>query len=436
MKKSILYLILLLPLLGMAQEAINAASLLSGSYLQAVPPSSGYTDLNAGDVNPYSPEALFDQSPKIWRSKKKADLPMECIIEFTELYKLHAFILDSRVEDEKAAVTKVQVLKSDAVVGFDFKPIGTYEIELNQKNRIEIDTVQARRLKIVFLANNGHKKYTELREFEALGYYVNPSIKTIDVTGLWKSNWGNIVLKQNGGSIYGAYTYRNGKVNFGGIDRTQLSFKWTEDITGPGRAILFMNAEGDRLTGLWCYNTDWSKYGYWIITREDAVPIETEVSVTIETEVSATTDTEVSATNQAEPEEEVEYAANDNIVEELKAELDEQKKLIMYGINFETNSAVLKESSKGVLSNLGVLLQKVADLKLSIEGHTDSDGSDSYNLELSEKRAKAVKAFLIAEYNIDDSRLRAKGMGESYPIADNGNAVGKAANRRVELKPF
>ncbi|MDZ7846939.1 MAG: OmpA family protein [Owenweeksia sp.] len=420
MKKPILYLMVLMPLLGTAQEAINAASLLSGSYLQAVPPSSGYTDLNAGDVNLYSPEALFDQSPKIWRSKKKADLPMECIIEFTELYKLHAFVIDTRVELEAAAVTKVQVLKSDVVIGFDFKPIGTYELNPDQINRIDIDTVEARRLKIVFLANNGHKKYNELREIEALGYYANPNIKTIDVTGLWKSNWGDIVLKQNGGSIYGAYTYRNGKVNFGGIDRTQLSFKWTEDITGPGRAILFMNAEGDRLTGLWCYNTDWSKYGYWIITREEAVPIETEVLVT----------------NQAQPEQKVTYSANDKVVKELKAELEEQNKLILYGINFETNSAVLKESSKGVLSNLGVLLQEDTNLKLVIEGHTDSDGSDSYNLELSEKRAKAVRAYLAAEYKINDSRLRAKGMGESYPIADNTNAVGKAANRRVELKPF
>lgn len=422
MKKAIFYLVVLvlMPLPNMAQEAINAASLLSGSYLQAVPPSSGYTDLNAGDVNLYSPEALFDQSSKIWRSRKKADLPMECIIEFTELYKLHAFAFDTRVENESAGATKVQVLKSDVVIGFDFEPIGTYELKPNLRNHIDIDTVQARRLKIVFLANNGNKKYTEMREFEALGFYANPNIKTIDVTGLWKSNWGDIVLKQDGGSIYGAYTYRNGKVNFGGIDRTQLSFKWTEDITGPGRAILFMNAEGDRLTGLWCYNTDWSKYGYWIITREDAVPIEKEVPLS----------------NQAKPDEKLSYSANDQVVKELKAELEEQNKLIMYGINFETNSAVLKESSKGVLSNLGVLLQEDANLKLGIEGHTDSDGSDSYNLELSEKRARAVKAYLVAEFKIDDSRLRAKGMGESYPIADNGNAVGKAANRRVELKPF
>jgi hypothetical protein len=364
MKKAILYFPVLLSLDSTAQEAINAASLLSGSYLQAVAPSSGFTDLNAGDVNVYSPEALFDQSPKIWRSKKRADLPMECIIEFTELYKLHAFVIDTRVEDEEAAVTKVQVLKSDVVIGFDFKPIGTYELKPDQKNRIDIDTVQARRVKIVFLANKGDRKYTELREFEALGFYANPNLKTIDVTGLWKSNWGDIILKHNGGSIYGAYTYRNGKINFGGIDRTQLSFKWTEEITGPGRAILFMNAEGDRLTGLWCYNTDWSKYGYWIINREEAVPIKKEVALP----------------DRVKPEEKIRYSANDKVVKELKAELEEQNKLIMYGINIETNSAVLKESSKGVLSNLGVLLQEDTNLKLCIEGHTDSDGSDFYNL--------------------------------------------------------
>lgn len=421
MKKIILYLIVLIPLPALAKEVINAASLLSGSYLQAVPPSKGYTDLNAGDVNPYSPEALFDQSPKIWRSKRKADLPMDCIIEFTELYKLHALVMDTRVEIEDAAVRKVQVFKSDVVAGFDFESLGTYELQPNQVNHIDIDTVEARRLKIVFLENNGHKRYSELREFEALGFYAKPNIKTIDVTGLWKSNWGDIVLKQNGGSIYGAYTYRNGKVNFGGIDRSQLSFKWTEDITGPGRAILFMNAEGDRLTGLWCYNTDWSKYGYWIITREKAVPIQKEVAVKETAE---------------DPKPAINYTANDKVVKELKAELEEQKKLILYGINFETNSAVLKESSKAVLSNLGMLMQTEPDLKLRVKGHTDSDGSDLYNLELSEKRALAVKAYLEEQFEIAEARLRAKGMGEAIPIAENNSAVGKAANRRVELEPF
>jgi len=70
---------------------------------------------------------------------------------------------------------------------------------------------------------------------------------------------------------------------------------------------------------------------------------------------------------------------------------------------------------------------------LSIEGHTDSDGADDYNMELSRKRAESVRAYLINEFSISSDRLEAKGWGESKPIDSNGSSEGKANNRRVEL---
>ncbi|MDX1753001.1 MAG: OmpA family protein, partial [Salinimicrobium sediminis] len=72
------------------------------------------------------------------------------------------------------------------------------------------------------------------------------------------------------------------------------------------------------------------------------------------------------------------------------------------------------------------------DLKFSIEGHTDSDGDDTHNLQLSEQRALAVKDALIA-MGIDSSRMQHKGLGESVPVAENSSPEGKANNRRVEF---
>ena len=72
-------------------------------------------------------------------------------------------------------------------------------------------------------------------------------------------------------------------------------------------------------------------------------------------------------------------------------------------------------------------------LRVIIEGHTDSVGSDEYNMELSGRRAGAVSKYLVSK-GIDSTRLQAKGLGETQPIASNDTEEGRAKNRRVELK--
>jgi outer membrane protein OmpA-like peptidoglycan-associated protein len=72
------------------------------------------------------------------------------------------------------------------------------------------------------------------------------------------------------------------------------------------------------------------------------------------------------------------------------------------------------------------------ELNFSIEGHTDSDGADDYNLQLSQKRAASVKDALSG-LGIDGSRMETKGLGESIPVSDNTSPEGKANNRRVEF---
>ena len=86
----------------------------------------------------------------------------------------------------------------------------------------------------------------------------------------------------------------------------------------------------------------------------------------------------------------------------------------------------------GVINEIAALMKEHADLKFSIEGHTDSDGEDSSNLQLSEQRALAVKDALIA-LGVDATRMQHKGHGESVPVAENSSPEGKANNRRVEF---
>jgi OOP family OmpA-OmpF porin len=117
----------------------------------------------------------------------------------------------------------------------------------------------------------------------------------------------------------------------------------------------------------------------------------------------------------------------------MRQQLDEDGKIVTHGILFDPDSYVIKGGSYKTLQNIGRLLQDDAQLRLSIEGHTDSDGSDDHNLTLSQNRAKSVQDYLISTYGIAADRLESKGWGESKPIDANDTAEGKANNRRVEL---
>jgi outer membrane protein OmpA-like peptidoglycan-associated protein len=111
----------------------------------------------------------------------------------------------------------------------------------------------------------------------------------------------------------------------------------------------------------------------------------------------------------------------------------EQNKWVTHGILFDVNSATIKPESYGTLKEMATVMNEYADLKVKIVGHTDADGSDATNLELSKKRAASVKEALSKEFGIDASRMETDGKGESEPIDKNNTPAGKANNRRVEF---
>lgn len=112
-------------------------------------------------------------------------------------------------------------------------------------------------------------------------------------------------------------------------------------------------------------------------------------------------------------------------------ELNETGKAILY-INFDSGKSTIKKESMPVVEQIIEMMKQAPDIKISVEGHTDSDGSNESNLNLSEARAEAV-VDAIVKGGIDKSRLSSAGFGEEKPIADNSTAEGKAKNRRVEL---
>jgi OmpA-OmpF porin, OOP family len=108
-------------------------------------------------------------------------------------------------------------------------------------------------------------------------------------------------------------------------------------------------------------------------------------------------------------------------------------KLVTRGILFDVNSDKIKPESYGILKEIGTVLKENADVKVKIIGHTDSDGDDAKNLDLSKRRATSVKAALSSEFGIDAARLETDGKGETEPSDPNTTPQGKANNRRVEF---
>jgi outer membrane protein OmpA-like peptidoglycan-associated protein len=99
---------------------------------------------------------------------------------------------------------------------------------------------------------------------------------------------------------------------------------------------------------------------------------------------------------------------------------------------FDTNSAALKAGSYDEMNRVAQVLNQYPETTILIAGHTDSTGSDTYNQQLSERRAAAVKNALAGQ-GVNPARMSAIGYGESKPIADNNNESGRQINRRVEI---
>ncbi|MHB1222773.1 MAG: OmpA family protein [Gemmatimonadaceae bacterium] len=105
------------------------------------------------------------------------------------------------------------------------------------------------------------------------------------------------------------------------------------------------------------------------------------------------------------------------------------------GLLYDFDAAVVKPAARQNLQNLAQSLDRYEGTELLIAGHTDSVGTDSYNKQLSERRARAAADYLISQ-GVAASRLRTVGMGEGEPVSSNDSDAGRAANRRVEVAIF
>lgn len=123
----------------------------------------------------------------------------------------------------------------------------------------------------------------------------------------------------------------------------------------------------------------------------------------------------------------------DERIARLERALRDQRRAVVYDLYFDFNSDAIREESEPTLREIAEVLRRNPDWTLSIEGHTDDVASERYNLELSGRRAAAVKTALGNRFGITGARLTTAGFGESAPKDRNDTVEGRARNRRVEL---
>jgi outer membrane protein OmpA-like peptidoglycan-associated protein len=126
--------------------------------------------------------------------------------------------------------------------------------------------------------------------------------------------------------------------------------------------------------------------------------------------------------------------ASPSEADQLDEALSKSRRAEIYSIYFSFNSDLIREESAPTLRAIGEVMRRHPDWKLAIEGHTDGIATDTYNLELSRRRAAAVKNSLVTRHSVGPERLTTEGYGKSRPKDTNDTLEGRARNRRVELQ--
>jgi len=108
---------------------------------------------------------------------------------------------------------------------------------------------------------------------------------------------------------------------------------------------------------------------------------------------------------------------------------------VIEDVNFDFDKSSLRPSATATLDQVATGLRQQGGVKYEVAGHTDSVGSEAYNMSLSARRAESVRAYLV-DHGVSAAQLSTRGYGESNPVASNATAEGRARNRRVEVRPI
>lgn len=351
------------------------------------------------DLGIWSALSVIDGTTETgWASKKGAINNNEFIIELSDETILKTFVFDTNGFDGVGRGARYFELSGSATSSLEgYIQLLSAEAPEGERSVFEIThDAPVRWLKLMVKNNWGASDYTEIMELEAYGEVLS-SDELAEFNSIFDTNYRLLRLRQTGRNVEGCYDWDNGRLD-GDTDGRVIRFEWREDGPQIGTAILVLTADAQYLNGL--YYEAGKLRGVWKgpVVKDDREP-----------------KCEVGNANQ------------------VTTALSQGGSATLYGIRFDLDSATLRSDSASTLNVLKSSLEEEGAWRITIEGHTDSQGGESYNLDLSARRAAAVKTWLM-EKGVHAGRMEVVGKGESEPQADNGTPQGRALNRRVVVR--
>ena len=386
-----------------AAHDINLAAFANGALRESV--SSEY----GGD---WEARWITDEDPKTgWAAAKGAAGPFNIVISLPERSEIHALEFDNASVDgdggtRGAKDIDVMVSDTSATAGFTLLTSVALKPGKDGQHFNLAKPGAGRWIKLVFKSNNGDPEYTELMEFRAFGTQLTQTPLPTNLSGTYSSdNYGNFHLQQDGAQLIGCYEHSEGLVH-GGLESHLMRLTWYQSGGIQGSAIMVLKRNGKGFEG-W-----WNEVGS---TGVDAWKATWDVKKISD---------KVGSCPHWNPK-----GTSGNIV---ATQLAASGHVRIYGINFDVDSDHLRADAKPAVDELLQALKANPTWHVSIEGHTDATGGAAHNLDLSQRRAAAVKAALVVA-GIAADRMTTTGFGQTKPVASNDTGIGRAQNRRVEV---
>ena len=348
---------------------------------------------------------LIDEDPhSTWVSAegKATGQPTVSVIALPERSSIDRVQFDTAEAGLDTHVPKeVLVEISDKSPSDGFQPIA--QVTLSQKDDQGFPAngnIAGRFVRLTVQSNHGGG-ISEIGEFRAYGKQLS-STPMPNITGAYEtSEYGTLRLTANGNTITGCYDAAVTPVA-GGLEGHTVKFTIDTKVDA-GPAILVFSPDGKTFFG-----------GFW---KTNGVEEHPQMHPFSGKRIS---DSPGDCADAKTPE------------QAMAKTLQDEKRLRLYGINFDSDSDHLRSESKPTLDIVLQVLKEHPDWKITVEGHTDSTSTPEHNQQLSTARANTVKSYLTAG-GIDAAHLTPTGLGATKPIASNDTALGRAANRRVEL---
>lgn len=350
---------------------------------------------------------MFDEDPLTGWTSDTGKFNEPNVVELADRSVIRNVSFDfASVEYDGRIPRQVTLEMSDTSAKEGFQPIADLTIAQEQKDGVTFPVaaqVPGRWLRITVKSLSGTGGYAQIMELRAFGDRLTKTPPP-KVTGTYKTadHEDFLYLTQTGTQVTGCYSHGLAPL-VGGMEGRLLKYSYQMPDNDSGPAIAIFSNDGSVFEGRW-----------------KMTGVAAEHPRLNPTEYRKESDQPGQCPNAKKPE------------DQLASDLKRNGRVRLYGINFDSDSATIRDESKPALDLVASMLKTNPEFRITIEGHTDSTSTPQHNQELSESRANAVKAYL-AGAGVDAARLTAAGFGATKPVASNDSALGRAENRRVEL---